>query len=261
MIAEIKNKWQNEDLLTGHFFGNLRYLPFNKGLGFLLKNCIREKQIDDILDRLKNVDEWENNIEFWKKIRKKEPDIFLIFEKESVALIIEVKYWSGLSSAEDSANSKSDTDLIERTNQLIEYGNLLIEKARDKQKILILLAQKNIYDYIDARSIYIDTCEVDKASSKKRIFSNEVMLRYMTWQDIYDVLEKQYNNENSFWDKYQKVIISDLLELMLKKGFAGFRGFEINGLSVEKNDELWSFCDYEFSFIFNEKINGGLYYE
>ena len=54
MIAEIKGKVnkQNtnltelrEDELTGNFFGNMRYIPFAKGLKKILKNAIRPVEL------------------------------------------------------------------------------------------------------------------------------------------------------------------------------------------------------------------------
>lgn len=54
MIAEIKGKVnkQNtnlteliEDELTGNFFGNMRYIPFTKGLKKILKNAIRPVEL------------------------------------------------------------------------------------------------------------------------------------------------------------------------------------------------------------------------
>ena len=39
MIAEIKGKVKCEDELTGSFFGNLRYIPFDKGLKKNIVEC------------------------------------------------------------------------------------------------------------------------------------------------------------------------------------------------------------------------------
>ena len=59
MIAEIKGKvnMQNtnltslrEDELTGNFFGNLRYIPFAKGLKKVLRNAIRPTALQSMID-------------------------------------------------------------------------------------------------------------------------------------------------------------------------------------------------------------------
>ena len=42
MIAEIYHKFSTdlEDVLTGDFFGAMRYMPFNRGLNQIFKNYV-----------------------------------------------------------------------------------------------------------------------------------------------------------------------------------------------------------------------------
>ena len=69
MIAEIKGKvnMQNtnltslrEDELTGNFFGNLRYIPFAKGLK-KFKNAIRPTALQSMIDEI-DADYWNDNL-------------------------------------------------------------------------------------------------------------------------------------------------------------------------------------------------------
>ena len=72
MIAEIKGKISSsnsnlsdrmEDELTGNVFGNLRYLPFNKGLKKILVNAVYPQEVGDEIKKI-DCDFWSENIEF-----------------------------------------------------------------------------------------------------------------------------------------------------------------------------------------------------
>ena len=78
MIAEIKGKVnkQNtnltelrEDELTGNFFGNMRYIPFTKGLKKILKNAIRPVELQNMINEI-DVSYWDDKIFLWEKIRE-----------------------------------------------------------------------------------------------------------------------------------------------------------------------------------------------
>lgn len=73
MIAEIRGKVnrQNtnltelrEDELTGNFFGNMRYIPFNKGMKKILKNAIRPVELQSMIDEVDSY-YWDDNIFLW----------------------------------------------------------------------------------------------------------------------------------------------------------------------------------------------------
>ena len=170
MIAEIMNKgkWESnnsEDELTGNFFGNLRYLPFNKGFKPIFKNCIGFHGFKEALDRI-NAEEWAGNINFWRRVKEGEPDVLLEFN--NVMILIEVKYNSDLSSP----------------NQLEKYQDLLNNLASEREKIMVLLAREG-----DARYIYDKFLETNTNSS--------VHFGYITWQKVLDALN-DISNLNSF---------------------------------------------------------------
>ena len=231
MIAEIYNKLRDtgierlEDELTGNFFGNMRYLNFNKGLKQILKSCIYPIELSKIFDCI-DADYWSDHIEFWPNYPHEEkwiePDVLLYFD--DITIIIEVKYHSGLSSDDDVDNSLNDNE-YERdhsANQLARQARLLERIAGDKKKLLILLAPES-----SAHQIYIDV--------KSRNLLGSVAFGYITWQKVFDAL-KIIERSSS----YEKVIIDDLTDLLRTKGFERFRNFMINCKEVDVN-KIWAF--------------------
>jgi hypothetical protein len=104
MLAEINGKISKtgsnlsdrlEDELTGNIFGTLRYIPFSDGLQPILQNSVFPSSIQGIIKQIQ-CDEWSNNIQFWPYDNEGELDAYLEFD--DVAIGIEVKYHSGLSS-------------------------------------------------------------------------------------------------------------------------------------------------------------------
>jgi hypothetical protein len=239
MIAEIKNKGKNEtisseDELTGNFFGSLRYLPFSKGLKYILKSAIYPKSLEKMLDRI-DAEEWDEKITFWRSIGGCEPDVLLTFA--NAVILIEVKYHSDLSSPD----------------QLVKYGKLLDDYAGEKEKILILLAREG-----DARRIYDSSI-----TSKEQSQLGNVCFGYITWQSAYDALESLIADGNL--NMFEKVIICDLVDLLCQKGFERFCSFDTNRLVVD-NDMKWTFdystaCTGDFSFVTEKSAERGLYYE
>jgi hypothetical protein len=239
MIAEINRKGKkgiidSEDELTGNFFGNLRYLPFNKGLKYILNNTIFPEKLRKTLDRI-GAEEWSENIEFWRTMGGSEPDVLVTFS--SAVILIEVKYNSDLSSPD----------------QLVKYGELLSGLAGYKKRFLILLAREE-----NARKIYYETVE-----SKKLIHISDVSFGYMTWQSVFDELTKLLSNGDL--NQFERVIICDLVNLLRTKGFERFRNFEISVLVLDIGNK-WIFDSSTtdtstFSFNINQKVERGLFYE
>jgi hypothetical protein len=233
VIAEIENKgkWESnnsEDELTGNFFGNLRYLPFNKGLKTIFRSCTGPHGFKEALDSI-NAEEWADKIYFWRREKEGEPDVLLDFS--SAMILIEVKYNSDLSSP----------------NQLEKYQDLLNNLAGEREKIMVLLAREE-----DARCIYNSFLNTNTTSS--------VHFGYITWQKVLDAL-----NDISTLNSFENVIVNDLIKLLEKKGFRGFRNFCISQEVTDKT-EVWKFdCEdvetNEFPFIINKNVDRSLYYE
>ena len=137
MIAEIYHKFSTdlEDVLTGDFFGAMRYMPFNRGLNQIFKNYAvsEDPQVTHILS---NAADDDFNFEFWKRSENGLVEIDGFIPLTSVEIGIEVKYRSGLSGGD----------------QLEKEAQVLDEWCNGKEKLLILIGEAE-----EAKAIYIET--------------------------------------------------------------------------------------------------------
>lgn len=253
MIAEIYGKVSStnsnlterlEDELTGNFFGNMRYISFNKGLKQILKNCIYPVELSNLFDGI-NAEAWSDHIYFWPREIEAEPDVLLDFDE--MAIVVEVKFLSGLSSDDDVDNSIANDrqEREESSNQLDREARLLARITGDKAKLLILLAPE-----ASAYEIY--------ANVKQRKLLDKVSFGCVTWQKILDELS-ELETSNPF----EKTIISDLIALLKRKGFERFRNFNMDNGMID-TDMIWTFdgiASIIFSFSTERRVERGFFYE
>ena len=201
MIAEIYHKFSTdlEDVLTGDFFGAMRYMPFNRGLNQIFKNYAvsEDPQVTHILS---NAADDDFNFEFWKRSENGLVEIDGFIPLTSVEIGIEVKYRSGLSGGD----------------QLEKEAQVLDEWCNGKEKLLILIGEAE-----EAKAIYIE-------NKDKRVF-RDVHLAYLSWQDILLGLDQVLISSS-----YEKKMIEDLKTLLREKGFVSFEGFSIDQPVVDK---------------------------
>ena len=206
MIAEIYHKFSTdlEDVLTGDFFGAMRYMPFNRGLNQIFKNYVvsEDPQVTHILS---NAADDDFNFEFWKRSENGLVEIDGFIPLTSVGIGIEVKYRSGLSGGD----------------QLEKEAQVLDEWCNGKEKLLILIGEAE-----EAKAIYIE-------NKDKRVF-RDVHLAYLSWQDILLGLDQVLISSS-----YEKKMIEDLKTLLREKGFVSFEGFSIDQSVVDK-DICWT---------------------
>ena len=206
MIAEIYHKFSTdlEDVLTGDFFGAMRYMPFNRGLNQIFKNYAvsEDPQVTHILS---NAADDDFNFEFWKRSENGLVEIDGFIPLTSVEIGIEVKYRSGLSGGD----------------QLEKEAQVLDEWCNGKEKLLILIGEAE-----EAKAIYIE-------NKDKRVF-RDVHLAYLSWQDILLGLDQVLISSS-----YEKKMIEDLKTLLREKGFVSFEGFSIDQPVVDK-DICWT---------------------
>lgn len=250
MIAEINGKvnTQNtnlselrEDELTGNFFGNMRYIPFTKGLKKVLKNAIHPVELQNMIDEI-DAYYWNNNIFLWDKVRENgnitELDVRMDFS--SIIIGIEVKYRSGLSSEDKEDNESISAE--NSFNQLSREARALRMVGADKKKLLLLLAD--------------DLACAETIQGVKII--DGVQLGYLSWQEVLIQL-KELNELNDF----EQLVVADIIELLEKKGFLRFSSFEIDVPNISYND-FWDFklpkVMKQFSFEI-DKIVEAQYYE
>lgn len=212
MIAEIYHKFSTdlEDVLTGDFFGAMRYMPFNRGLNQIFKNYVvsEDPQVTHILS---NAADDDFNFEFWKRSENGLVEIDGFIPLTSVGIGIEVKYRSGLSGGD----------------QLEKEAQVLDEWCNGKEKLLILIGEAE-----EAKAIYIE-------NKDKRVF-RDVHLAYLTWQDILLGLDQVLISSS-----YEKKMIEDLKTLLREKGFVSFEGFSIDQPVVDK-DICWTMDGNDF---------------
>lgn len=212
MIAEIYHKFSTdlEDVLTGDFFGAMRYMPFNRGLNQIFKNYAvsEDPQVTHILS---NAADDDFNFEFWKRSENGLVEIDGFIPLTSVGIGIEVKYRSGLSGGD----------------QLEKEAQVLDEWCNGKEKLLILIGEAE-----EAKAIYIE-------NKDKRVF-RDVHLAYLSWQDILLGLDQVLISSS-----YEKKMIEDLKTLLREKGLVSFEGFSIDQPVVDK-DICWTMDGNDF---------------
>ena len=212
MIAEIYHKFSTdlEDVLTGDFFGAMRYMPFNRGLNQIFKNYVvsEDPQVTHILS---NAADDDFNFEFWKRSENGLVEIDGFIPLTSVGIGIEVKYRSGLSGGD----------------QLEKEAQVLDEWCNGKEKLLILIGEAE-----EAKAIYIE-------NKDKRVF-RDVHLAYLSWQDILLGLDQVLISSS-----YEKKMIEDLKTLLREKGIVSFEGFSIDQPVVDK-DICWTMDGNDF---------------
>lgn len=249
MIAEIKGKVnkQNtnltelrEDELTGNFFGNMRYIPFTKGLKKILKNAIRPVELQSMIDDI-DVSYWDDKIFLWEKIRENDniTELDVRMDFSSIIIGIEVKYRSGLSSEDKESDESISAE--NSFNQLSREARILRLVGADKKKLLLLLAD--------------DLACAETIQGIKII--EGVQLGYLSWQEVLIQL-KELTELNNF----EQLIVADIIELLEKKGFLRFSGFEMDIRDISNKDN-WYFelpkIIKRFSFGSNKIVEDGYY--
>lgn len=200
-----------EDKLTGDFFGTLRYLEFCDGLQPILCGALRisEKQQETsqtAIQLIENVNctniRDEEHIKFWPKHELGELDVLLDFDNCCIG--IEVKLNSGLSS----------------DDQIIREAEILCDFAEDKEKILLFIAGH-------------ESCVSVYRTYKAVIRKQGVCFVFASWEDILQSMKDLLNGgDGSKYTSGQRLMISDLVKLLTRKGFDTFLSMT-NGISNE----------------------------
>ncbi|MFD2867168.1 hypothetical protein ACFSY7_01375 [Kurthia populi] len=210
MLAEIHGKISRqgrnlsdrlEDNLTGNVFGALRYLPFSKGLGHILKQTLKSNAA--LLENLE--DDWAPYIRFWPYHAEGEIDILIHFP--ACIIGIEVKLFSGLSSVDES------TDAEISCNQLSREARILHSLAPEKEKLLIFLAPDSLCKNVDAPIL------------------STVAFEKISWEDFLQATQT-IQAENP----YMTTLLTDITQLLIRKGFERFKTMKIATPIVHASD-------------------------
>lgn len=232
MIAEIKGKISStgsnlserlEDKLTGDLLGLLRYIPFNKATkSILVKTKVLKGDSSDILEVINrlDIDYWDRNIQFWPYDSLGELDVLLEFEE--IVIGIEVKLYSGLSSDDGVDNSAYDY-MTESSHQLSRESRILKRKIDGTKKPALLIFIAPEY-----------TCyPICKEAYDRNIIENGIVLGYLPWEEILVAMEKVVDAEEL--NKYEELIIKDLITLLKRKGLERFRSFDFDCPNIDSD--------------------------
>lgn len=253
MIAEIKGKISStgsnlserlEDKLTGDLFGSLRYIPFNKAIkNILSKTKVLKVDFSDILGVINRLDVgyWDRNIQFWPYDSLGELDVLI--ELEEIVIGIEVKLYSGLSSDDGVDNSAYDY-MVESSHQLSRESRILKRKITGTSKPALLIFIAPEY-----------TCyPICKETYDRNIIEDGVVLGYLPWEEILVTLEKVVGTEEL--NKYEELIIEDLITLLKRKGLERFRSFDFECPNIDSG-LCFMFSgkkDIDIDFTFNQGV-------
>lgn len=253
MIAEIYNKISDsgsnlsdrlEDKLTGNFLGNMRYLPYKKGIGIFLNEMnfyqnIPEEEIKEIFT-VKN-QYIGKNIEFWPRDNNG-TELDASINLDSVFIGVEVKYNSSFS---------GENQLLREFKMISKVLNT--EKESNKKGLLFFIARSGKIS--EAVSKVKDII----SSDNNNLFKN-ILFGYLTWEEIYEIISK-INLEK--YNDYEKNIIKDTERLLYCKGFEKFKNFKANKENIEtigKEAYKFSYNPFkDFSFKYKEKVKGDYY--
>lgn len=256
MIAEIYGKISEsgsnlndrlEDNLTGNIFGTMRYIPFNQGIKPILIDFIYPKELATTIKNI-DADFWDQNISFWPYDDEGEIDVLLNFPQ--VIIGIEVKYLSGISSNDSISNEEinnednSEQIKLKSIQQLARESRIISKKGFGKDKILILIADESA-----CMAVYQDTIN-------RNILEKNVQLGLLSWQDILSTVKNLKIESN-----YQQLMLNDLRELLIKKGFERFSRFDIDEEMPVEDFLFYDFKGKIISFNIDDEVRERDFYE
>ncbi len=240
MIAEINNKIpsklsNSEDLLTGNFFGVIRYTNIENTIPCIFEESTFKKIENQIIfdKAIKSICKTQDPFIFWPKYEGNEID--LIMESSDYVIGVEIKYNSGLSSDDEISNLESN-EIQNSCNQLARYSRMLESKYPFKKKVLLFLAKENTASYTYYSVI------------NRNIISNNISFGFLTWQQILISLEKYSSPQN------ESILINDLIKYLKKKGFDTFKSFSLKE-TISQNSFFKFKFNHSFSFQSNRKLS------
>ena len=240
-IAEIHGKISSsgsnisdrrEDLLTSDVFGCLRYIPFDKGFQKILTQA--QLYIDQ--KKLLGIDNSDGNVcvEFWPRLENNsEPDVLI--RKGDHLIMIEVKYLSGKSGHYEPNQDSEDSMEAASSDQLARlFRGLMGNKGNYPRRSLIYLTAHRILPQND---IEAGCKELDELSDDNRHEYNDNVY-WLSWFEVYKTVDRLLDESSEIRDKYWRIVLSDIKELLNRKSLRQFKGFK--GL-LEKCTPIMSF--------------------
>ena len=274
MLAELHGKISrsgsnlrttSEDNLTGNVFGVLRYVSFNRLMKPLLLSSLCATS-EDTLQSVKatieeiDLDFWNDNIEFWPYDKEGELDVLLKFNNAVIG--VEVKYNSPMSDQDEDSSMMTTGNIGLSKEQLPRESRIVKRFAGKRKAILILLAKKQF-----AKATVTDILTYSSDGLTPQKIESDVKLCYIGWEDFLEALKKESRQFKV--NDFTSLIVSDLIELLILKGFEQFRSFDVLETlgRIAFNDGYYEFRENtavrnnNISFYYNDEILKEDFYE
>ena len=211
---------RREDLLTSDVFGCLRYIPFEKGFQKILTRAQLYTDQKKLLG-IKNSDE-NVSVEFWPRLENNsEPDVLI--RNGNHLLMIEVKYLSGKTGHYEPNQDSEDSTEAASSDQLARlFRGLMSDKGNCPRRSLIYLTAHRILPKNDIEAGYE---ELNEASDDTR-HEYKDNVYWLSWFEVYKTVGRLLDESSEIQDKYWRIVLSDIKELLNRKGLRQFEGFK-----------------------------------
>jgi hypothetical protein len=232
---------RGEDLLTSTVFGLLRYLPFDQGLGAVLRRArVVQNRAGEIVcaldsDWLRLSDGLSRPLEFWPRLRRGgEPDMRLTLAGGKEVVLIEVKLHSGKSQlAEDDpaaddeeAGGGDATDEREARidpDQLVRYFEGQSDELSAGARLSIIYLTSHVLPPL-----------AELQESFRRAKRGDIRLAWLSWRDVWAVAEAAKAPASGDGPA------ADIAALLRHKGLYQFNGFRLAELpNVQPGGRFW----------------------
>ncbi len=228
-VAEIRGKISEtganlsermEDLLTSDTFGCMRYVPPDRALlPFLSEACSSNGGAFSIPSSIAAV-----HYAFWPYLRTQnaspcEPDIMIGIETDDRVIhlvLVEAKYYSGISSDEDESPAPND----QLARELDNLGSVTPQQLGwtpqmtvGSRRLLFVTQDMGMPRTLMAQSL----------SEYRRKRGKDAEIFWITWRVLPSVLERSLKQE---LQPEHVAVLDDLLKLLERKGLVMFRGVD-----------------------------------
>ena len=225
-IFQLGPKWQeNEDILTGDFFGVLDYLPrYPYIYEFISYTASLNPDIQPPC--LENVDWDKTKIIFWPKTstdeQNAEPDIVIISDRW--VIVIEVKLQSSF------GDSQPWREYIVGCKIAQEHS----------------ISCDSVYYFVLARNS-LDIASTFKADETDKMNKLATKTLYLKWHEAVSMVESWLRVKSYEMHSEYRRMLSDLFNAMRKRRAIAFSGFAFANMAFTENITERIFCPPRFS--------------
>jgi hypothetical protein len=228
-LAEIHGKAPfaySEDLLTADVFTAFRYLPTPEGIGAFLAPILGLDQ-----EQSTNGRRMTCAFHFWPLglRRRREPDVLLAWQigDRLIHVVIEAKYMSGSSDLEMQEMEDEIGQTQKIGNQLgdqlhdLQYGQYRIFQDGQRNQYLNLTSLPE-----DRHLLYLTAHLLrPEAEMEQALDAYSAAEGRLHWANWYQVCEHFQKMRLQFAAMPESLILTDIYQLLDRKGFASFHGF------------------------------------